>query len=266
VADHFVKKSIAGIVAGNAAVLALALLAPTSFAGDAQQVAAPVARDAKAVEALSAMGKYLRSLKSFSLRAETTTDEVLTNGQKVQFGGAVDYSVQIPNRLRADVRTDLRHRQFFYDGKTLTQYAPRLNYYAVVPAPATIAEVTAMAEQQYGVDIPLADLFFWGTEKSGVEDIKEAAYIGPARIGGKPCDHYAFRQQNVDWQIWIQSGKQPLPCKLLITTTQVPEQPQYTAVLTWNLTPQTGTTFAFVPPKGAARIEVAPLQQTANTK
>jgi hypothetical protein len=123
-----------------------------------------------------------------------------------------------------------------------------------------------MAEQQYGLDIPLADLFFWGTEESGVEDIKEAAYIGPARIGGRQCDHYAFRQQNVDWQVWIQSGKQPLPCKLLITTTQVPEQPQYAAVLSWDLTPHTGTTFAFVPPKAAARIEVAPLEQTANTK
>ena len=227
----------------------------------AQQPTAPAAaREAKAIEALSSMGKYLRSLKAFTVHGDTTIDEILDNGQKVQFGGAVDYRVQMPNRLRAEVRTDHKHREFFYDGKTITQYGPRMKYYASVAAPGTIAEALQMAEQKYDIDVPLSDLFLWGTDKSGIEDIKEAAYLGPAQVGGKDCDHYAYRQQDVDWQVWIQQGKQPLPCKMVITTTQEPAQPQYTAVLKWDLAPKFGAdTFKFVPPKDARKIEVAPV-------
>jgi hypothetical protein len=220
---------------------------------------APV-REAKAIEALTAMGKYLRSLKSYAVHAETNIDEILDNGQKIQFAGAVDYRVQMPSRMRVEVRSDRKTRDVVYDGKTITQYAPRMGYYGSVAAPATIAEALTMVDQKYGVEIPLADLFFWGTDKSGIEDIKQAAYIGPAKIGGKSCDQYAYRQEGVDWQVWIQAGKQPLPCKLVITTTSEAAQPQYAAVLKWDLAPKFGdTTFKFTPPKGAGKIELAPV-------
>lgn len=233
-------------------------------AGDGSAVAqtaatSPVGSDAKAIEALTAMGNYLRTLKAFAVHVETTKDEVLLDGQKIQFGGTLDYTVQPPHRLRAELRSDRQQRVFVYDGTTITQFAPRVGYYASIAAPGTIGEALVVADQKYGVQIPLADLFFWGTDKSGLGDIKSAAYLGPATIGGLACDHYAFRQDDVDWQLWLRQGKQPLPCKMVITTTQEPSQPQYSAVLKWNLAPKIdGTTFRFVPPKGASEIAFAP--------
>jgi hypothetical protein len=248
----------------GAAAAALALAAGPALAQQPAPAAASE-RDAKAIEALSAMGKYLRSLKSFALRADTTIDEVLTTGQKVQFAGTLEFRFQAPNRLRAEVNTDRRQRQFFYDGKTLTQYGPRMKYYATVAAPGTIGEALQMAEQKYDLEVPLADLFFWGTDKAGTEDIKDAAYIGPARIGGKDCGHYAYRQENVDWQVWIERGKQPLPCKIVITTTDEPAQPQYAVVLKWDLAPKLdNATFAFAPPKDAKKIQLAPFSPAAS--
>jgi len=236
-----------------------ALVAACAIGTATAQQPAPV-REAKAIDALSAMGEYLRSLKSYALHADTTIDEVLESGQKVQFGGTVDYRVQMPDRLRAEMRTDRRQRDIVYDGKTITQYAPRMGYYASIPAPPTIPEALILVDQKYAVELPLADLFLWGTPKAGLDDIKEAVYIGPAQIGGRTCDQYAYRQAGVDWQVWIQSGKQPLPCKLVITTTSEPAQPQYAAVLKWDLAPKLGaTTFRFTPPKGAQRIEIAPV-------
>ena len=74
------------------------------------------------------------------------------------------------------------------------------------------------------------------------------------------CDHYAFRQADVDWQVWIERGKRALPCKIVITTTQDPAQPQYSAVLKWNVAPKFNkATFTFVPPKDAKQIQVAPV-------
>jgi len=33
-------------------------------------------------------------------------------------------------------------------------------------------------------------------------------------VEGVRCDNLAFRAPNVDWQIWIQEGPEPLPRKL----------------------------------------------------
>jgi hypothetical protein len=210
----------------------------------------------EALAALEKMGAFLRTLKTFTLRADTTIDEVLDDtGQKIQFGGTVEYHVRLPDHLRADVSSDRKQRQFFYDGKTLTLYGQRVKYYASVPAPPTIRETLEMAEQKYGLDLPLADLFFWGTDKAHPEDIKAAIYVGPSWIGGVLTDHYAFRQEDVDWQIWIERSDTPLPRKLVITTTDEDEQPQYVAVLTWTLAPQLDDAlFTFVPPAGAQQI------------
>ena len=167
--------------------------------------------------------------------------------------------MQAPDRLRAEVNTDRRHRQFFYDGKTLTQYAPRMNYYATVAGAADHRGHLEAAAQKYDIEIPLADLFLWGTDQGGIDDVRDAAFIGPARIGGRNCDHYAYRQANVDWQVWIEQGKKPLPCKMVITTTDEPQQPQYAAVMKWDLAPKFAPgTFAFAPSRDAKKIEVAP--------
>jgi hypothetical protein len=241
----------------GAAAVALALAAGAALA---QQPAPEAAaeRDAKAIDAITSMGKYLRSLKEFGVRAETSTDEVLTTGQKLQFGGTVEYKVRQPDHVRADVRNDRVHRQFFYDGATLTQYAPQLKFYSSVKAPATIGATLQLANDKLGITLPLADLFYWGTEKSGIADIKSAALIGPAVIGGVECDHYAFRQTDVDWQVWIARGQRPLPLKLVITTLEEPSQPQFTSVLKWDTQSKfDAKTFVFAAPKDAHRIEFA---------
>lgn len=229
------------------------VLAAASGLATAQQAATSV--NPAAIAALEKMGGYLNSLKSFEVTSTTTMDEVLDNGQKVQFGGTVEFKVRRPDRLRVEVSTDRKRRMFFYDGKSVTMFGPRINYFATVAAPSTVAGLLDVLGKDYGIDIPLADLFYWGTEKARVADIKEADLIGPATIDGVACDHYAFRQEGVDWQLWIQKGATPLPRKLVITTTADPTQPQFTSVMRWKADAHLGNeVFAFVPPKGAHRI------------
>jgi hypothetical protein len=224
----------------------------------AAQAAAANEIDPKAIEALKAMGAYLRTLKSFALHSDTTKDEVLDSGQTIQFTNTIDIQSKLPGRLRVDVNSDRIQRKIYYDGKTVTQYAPRLNYYATFDAPGTIRETLVAAADKFDLRLPLADLFFWGTDQSGIEDIKSATEVGASRVGGVECDHYAFRQDGADWQIWIERGKTPLPRKLVITTQDEPAHPQYMAVLRWDLkASMADKTFVFVPPKGAQKITAA---------
>ncbi len=236
-----------------------ALLAPTAVYAQAAETEAPV-RDAAVVNRLAEVGAYLRAQKHFAVKANAVIDEVLLSGQKLQFASTVDYQFSSPDKLRASVRSDRKQRDYYFDGKTLTQVAPRNGYYASVPLPGTIGEAMIAVAQRYDVEIPLADLFLWGTPKGGLDDVTSALLVGPARIGGVDADHFALRQPGVDWQVWVERGARALPLKVVITTTDDPAQPQYAATLKWDLKASPpAAAFTYVPAKGAHRIELKPV-------
>jgi hypothetical protein len=88
---------------------------------------------------------------------------------------------------------------------------------------------------EYGIEVPLVDLFKWGTDESSIKKITSATDVGPSSVNGITCEHYAFRQEGIDWQIWIQLGDFPLPKKFVIRTLTDDARPQHTSTLTWNL-------------------------------
>jgi hypothetical protein len=137
-----------------------------------------------------------------------------------------------------------------------------VNYYATIPAPPTLRELADKLADKYDVELPVADLFYWG-ERKDTDEIKGAMDIGASQIEGVTCEHYAFRQDGADWQVWIQQGDYPLPRKLVITTTTDPARPKFTSVMTWNLAPSfNDAAFAFVPPKDAKKIMLAEVPVT----
>ncbi|VVQ30205.1 hypothetical protein PS943_01715 [Pseudomonas fluorescens] len=117
---------------------------------------------------------------------------------------------------------DVRTREFFYNGKKLTQYSPFLKYYTTVDAPPEVSDTLHLIEHHYGIQVPMEDLFLFGSDQTQIDTLKEALYVGPSTIKGQLCDHLAFRPEGVDWQLWITRSDKPLPCKLVITTTDEP--------------------------------------------
>jgi hypothetical protein len=203
------------------------------------------------------MGDYLRTLKAFQIRTETNRDEVLDDGQNVEFDGVVDMIAARPNRLRVEVTSDKQQRLYFYNGSDLSVWARRVNYYATVPAPPTIRELVDTLTTKYDIELPLADLFYW-SDRTSTADITSAMDLGDSQVGGVTCGHYAFRQDDADWQVWIQQGDYPLPRKLVIRTTTDEARPRFSAVMTWNLAPSfNDAAFTFVPPADAHKITMA---------
>jgi hypothetical protein len=215
--------------------------------------------DPAAMAALDKMGSYLRTLSAFQVKAAQSTDDVLDNGQTIQSSQVVDLLAAKPNRLRAQIKGDAIDRIFLYDGKNFTVYGQLVNFYATVPAPPTIAELIGKLDEKYGIEMPLVDLFMWGSPQStAAQAITSAIDIGPSAIEGTTCEQYAFRQNGLDWQIWIQLGDYPLPRKLILITKDEEAQPRFTEVLTWNLAPSfNDDAFFFDPPQGAQRIAIA---------
>lgn len=219
----------------------------------------------KAMDALQKMGGFLRTLKAFEVSFKVSKDEVLDSGQKVMVDGTSELTVQRPDRLHFSTKIDEAHRdlQFFYDGKAFTIFGNTNKFYASMAAPATIHELLDVAEERYDIEMPFRDLFMWGTDKADIAAIQSAIYIGPTKIDDVTCDHYAFRNVDVDWQIWIEQGKTPLPRKLVITTMDEEGHPQYVSIMNWNLSPKIiSKSFTFVPPKDAHKIDFAVVEVT----
>ena len=215
-----------------------------------------------AIQALKDMGALLQTLKRFRVTTEVTGERVLADGQKLQHTARAEMDVDRPNRLRARMATPRSERELIYDGKTVTLFTPAQKYYSRVELVDTLAGLVTRLQERFGVEVPLADLFLWGTPAAPVEGIESAMNAGQDVVGGDLCDHYAFRQGRFDWQIWITTGGKPLPRKLVITNRADDARPQSTSLIEWNLKPAFGdSVFAFVPPKGATAVEIVPVKK-----
>jgi hypothetical protein len=220
----------------------------------------------EAMNALNYMGKYLRTLKEFQVTADVTSEDVEQDGEKLQYTSTTNILAQLPSKLMVDIDGEQKSRLFLYDGKSFTLYARRAGYYATAPAPDTIGKLIDVVSDKYNIDLPLMDLFLWGGERATTNTITVADDIGPASVNGISCEHYAFRQPGLDWQIWIQLGDHPLPLKLVLTTTTDEARPQHTSTLKWNLAPSySEDAFVFDPPTDAKKIVFAEDKQAAGS-
>ena len=223
--------------------------------------------DPDAMEALNKMGAYLRSLKAFQVDSEVTNDDVLDDGEIITDNRTNTLLAVSPNLLRAELKSDEKDVFLFYDGKNFTVYGKLVNYYATVPAPATTGQLVDKVYSDYGIEIPLVDLFKWGTDDSAIRKITSAFDAGPSTVQGITCEHYAFRQEGLDWQIWIQLGEYPLPRKFVIRTLTDDARPQHSSNLVWNLAPSyNDAAFTFEPPAGALRIPLKDINSDGTQK
>ena len=213
----------------------------------------------EAIDAIKEMSHYLTQQTTLGITSQASLDAVTNDEQRIQLDGVTTYKIRRPGFV-IDYQSDIKSRRFIYDGKNFTVYSPKLGFYAQVPAPATNKEVLDTIYNKFGIALPLEDLFRWSDPSSGarLQALTSAYDVGTATIDGVETDHYAFREGDVDWEVWIQQGDQPLPLKFVIIDRNDPAKPTFTARLSWQVNPPfTDADFAFVPDANAKRIELA---------
>jgi hypothetical protein len=217
-----------------------------------------------AIEALKEMSDYLMTAQTLAITSQGSLDAVTNNGQRIQMDGVTHYKVRRPGFV-IDYQSNIKDRRFIYDGKTFTVYSPTLGFYASVPAPATNREVLETIYEKFGIALPLEDLFRWGdgSQAARLQALQSAYEVGTATIDGVQTDHFAFREAETDWEVWIQQGDQPVPRKLVIVDRNDPAKPTFIARLTWTMNPTfTDADFTFVPDANAKRIQLATYKGT----
>lgn len=253
------KKMMLGMLA--VLLAAPAIHAQTGTPAAATQPAAS-AVDPASVQALKDMGAYLQTLKRFEVTTDVTGERVLSDGQKLQHRATATLQVVRPNKIRVRMVSARSERELIFDGKTVSLFTPAQKAYSSVEFADTLDGLVDKLQQRYGVEIPLSDLFVWGTPAAPFDRIQSAMNAGQDFIGETLTDHYAFRQGNLDWQIWIETGSRPLPRKIVITNRADEARPQSVSLIDWNLKPAfKDSIFTFVPPKGAMKAELVPVKR-----
>lgn len=243
-------------------IILIVCVALLSFPVFAQDSGAGKDVEDKADKVLRRMSEYLNTLEQFSIHFENSVDTLLETGQKIQLARGVDVSIRRPNRLRVNLKGDIFDQQIFYDGKTVTLYGKKVNFFATTEAPENIESAMDHAEQSFGLVAPAADLVYRNSYDILTEDVRSGGYVGLSSVFGAECHHLAFRAEQTDWQIWIENSETPLPRKFVITSKWIAGAPQFTALMTrWDVSAQfKDSRFTFTVPDGAQKIDFLPTE------
>jgi hypothetical protein len=244
------------------AVGALTLSAPEPAQAQTKAV------DPVAVEKLERMTRFLDGLPQFSVRTQSTLEDLHESGHRVDYDLAANVVVKRPDRLRAMRVGGAVDQRFYYDGKTLTLHNPQEKVYATAAAPPTVEKMIDFARETVGIMLPAADLLYRGAFPLLMQDLKLAVVVGKTVIGGAKYDHLLFSRPGVDFQIWIAEGDKPWPHKYTVTDTTTPALLSITTELSdWNTSPTVGDAeFRFVPPQGTQQIRFTSVEPARATE
>lgn len=215
------------------------------------RAAAEAGGDAKAI--LKDMSDYVSSRKTISLAFDSSIEVVTPFLEKIQFTSSGEALVSRPDKLSAHRVGGYSDVDMVFNGKTVSILSKSLNAYVQVDAPGTIDQLIGSLRLGHGVAMPGADLLVSNPYDALIAGVLEAKHIGRGVVGGIECEHLAFRNQDTDWQLWVQVGDRPIPRKLVITSKTVGQAPQYTLLVkTWKADEALDAkAFDFVAPAGA---------------
>jgi len=215
--------------------------------------------ESEAGRILKSMSDYMGRQRAFAFTSNSSIQIVTKEGQKLNLDSESKVSLERPNKLRSDRKGELADLTLFYDGKDVTLFDKNSKYFATAKAPATIDGAIDFTRDRLGIEAPAADLLVNRPYEALTEDVVAGMYIGRARINGVETHHLAFRGNEVDWQIWIADGPQPVPVKYLIVSKKEPQAPEFVVEMRdWNTSPKfPARFFTWIPPEDAKRIAFA---------
>jgi hypothetical protein len=166
--------------------------------------------------------------KSISFSYDSDLEVITSELQKVDIASSGQVTLKRPNKIHGTRTGGFHDVEINYDGSNLTVLGKLVNVYAKVPLTGTIDELIDMLRYDYGLELPAADLLSSSPDDVMMSNVIEMKDLGSGVIGGRECDHLAFRTADTDWQIWIAEGDKPYPCRFLITSKLVALAPSYT--------------------------------------
>jgi len=225
------------------------LFAPTASAGD------------DSAQILKAMSDYLASQKTIALTFDSDVEVITPEVEKIQFASSGKMLLSRPDKLRVSRTGGYADVEIVFDGKTISALGKNINSFTQMEAAGSIDQLVGKLRDMNILSAPGADFLGTHVFEELMSGVIEAKHIGLGVIDGIECEHLAFRNRDIDWQIWIEAGARPIPRKYVITSKGIGAAPQYTLrIKDWKTdAPAAADAFAFTPPPGANKVALEAL-------
>jgi hypothetical protein len=223
----------------------------------------PSAHAQDAGKIVKAMADYVTGQKSISMTFDSDIEVITSDLQKIQFTSSGQVLLSRPDKLRATRAGGYADVELVFDGQTATVLGKHINAFAQADTPGTVDQLIDRLRDQYNVAMPGADLLLTRVNDELMSDVIDAKYIGHGVVDGVDCEHLAFRNPDLDWQLWVEIGPRPIPRKYVITNKAVTGAPQYTLrIKEWRTDAQVAAdAFSFKPPADAKKVELTALRE-----
>lgn len=199
------------IAAGSLGVLLAATLVAGAHAAQSHAKkpsatpakAAPVL-DPKAIDVLKAACARLAAARTMSFTAVATYESPTTLGPPLAYTTLSHVALRRPDKLVVVTPGDGPASELYYDGKTLTAFAPSENLAAVAEMPPTIDGMLKSAHDLAAIYLPFTDLIVADPYGDLAGRLTNAFYIGQSRVVGETTtDMIALEGDGVFAQLWI---------------------------------------------------------------
>ena len=219
------------------------------------------ADEAYAKNKMKAMSDYMAAQKAISFSYDADLEIVTPDHQKIMLANSGKVDLSRPDKLRVMRDGGFSSVAMIFDGKTLTVLHKEANIYAQADVPGTLDHLIDELRDKFHKPVPGADLLMSNIYDQLMPNVTDTKDLGSGVVGGTECDHFAFRTQQVDWQIWIAQGDRPYPCRYVVTTKLVDQGPQYSVqVRDWKTGSEVAAdTFAFANTTNAKKVETVDL-------
>jgi hypothetical protein len=237
------RRTLIGAFTMAASVAILAVICPDARADDSPAI-------------LKAMADYTAAQKSITATFDSDIEVITPELQKIQFASSGQFKLTRPDKLRVRRTGGYADVELVYDGKTVSFYGNNAKAYVQADIPGTVDHLVDAIQDKTGGALPGMDLLLSNAFDQMTSGVEESEHIGQGVVDGVECEHLAFRGYDTDWQIWIQTGAQPIPRKYVITSKTLAGAPQYTLrIKDWKTDPiADADAFTFKVPEGATKV------------
>ena len=205
----------------------------------AAPAASAPALEPKAIAILKAASDRLAAAHSMTFTADVSYESPTRQGPPLVYVTQSDVTLVRPNKLRVVTPGDGPASEFYYDGKTMTAFAPAENLVAVADAPPTIDATLEAAFKTAAIYFPFTDVIVTDPYKDLSDGLTLAYYVGQSHVvGGITTDIVAYITNGVFIQAWIGADdKLPRILRAIYLDDKL-QQRHILALSNWKLNPE----------------------------
>lgn len=247
---------------------------PAGPGADGAKSEAGVAAPAGGLSAKPSAEEVIRRVAEFYQRPKSLqvdhvhTMHVQQSGDDRAMTSQSSVVAQRPNLLAMRQQKDGQGIDIVSDGKNLYIYVPAMKKYTQAKAASSFEEIARdpVVSGLAGGGPFLLNLLAPDPYQAIMSGVTSSTYVGRETIDGVTAHHLKFSQKDLDWELWVDAGAQPLVLRQAVDMTkaleamgQVPKGVKLTSVQTyknWKLDVQpSAEAFAFTAPEGAKKVD-----------